>query len=82
MDVREVHFYPPVHADDDVAYRQNLELLKAEMGKTKPRSELMKDLMRRTFPNRWNNYVVNNEPSTLVEYLPLPKKASFVSKVT
>lgn len=38
--------------------------------------------MRRTFPNRWDAYVNNKEPSTLLEYLsqyPLLKKASFVS---
>ena len=42
----------------------------------------MKDLMRRTFPNQWDAYINNNEPSTLLEYLsqyPLLKKASFVS---
>lgn len=81
MDVREVRFYPPVHADDDVAYGRNLELLKAEMGKAKPRSEVMKDLMRCTFPNRWNNYVVNNEPSKYLSDCHLLKKATFVSKV-
>ena len=79
-----MHFYPPVHADDDVAYGRNLELLRAELGKAKPRSEVMKDLMRRTFPNRWSNYVVSGEPSTLQEYLldfPLLKKATYVSKI-
>ena len=68
-----------------MAYGRNLELLRAELGKAKPRSEVMKDLMRRTFPNRWNKYVVSGEPSTLVEYLldfPLLKKATYVSKVT
>ena len=85
LDGRGVHFYPPIHADDDVAYGRNLELLRAETGKANPRSEVMKDLMRRTFPNRWNGYVVSGEPSTLVEYLsdfPLLKKATYVSKVT
>ena len=62
-----------------------MDLLRAEMGKAKPCSEVMKDLMRRSFPNRWNDYVVSGEPSTLMEYLldfPLLKKATYVSKVT
>ena len=79
-----MHYYTPVHADDDVAYGRNLELLTAELGKSKRRSEVMKDLMQCTFPNRWSNYVVSGELSTLREYMldfPLLKKATYVSKV-
>ena len=59
-----------------------MELLKVEMEKPKPRTDVLKDLMRRTFPNRWDAYVTRNEPATLLEYLaefPLLKKASYVS---
>ena len=59
-----------------------MELLKVEMGKSKPRTDVLKDMMRRTFPNRWDSYVNRNEPATVLEYLaefPLLKKASYVS---
>lgn len=64
-----------------VSYGRNLELLKAELGKPKPRSDVMKDLMCRTFPNRWDDFVNHAEPGTLLGYLgqyPLLKKATYV----
>ena len=70
-----------MHGEDSVSYGRNLELLRAELGKTKPRSDVMKDLMCRTFPNRWDDFVNNSEPATLLEYLgefPLLKKATYV----
>ena len=76
-----VHFIPPTNADDDVSFGRNLELLKAEMGKAKPRVDVLKDMLRRTFPNRWETYINGNDPSTLLEYLsqyPLLKKATYV----
>ena len=82
LDDRAVHVCPPTYAEDDVSFGRNLELLQTELGKPKPRSEVIKDLMLRTFPNRWDSYVNRNEPTTLLEYLaryPLQKKASFVS---
>ena len=82
LDDHIAHVCPPTLAEDDVSFGRNIELLKGELGKPKPRVEVLKDLMRRTFPNRWKLYVNDNEPSTLLEYLsryPLLKKASFVS---
>lgn len=81
LDGHAAHLCPPIHAEDDVSFGRNIELLNVEVGKPKPRVEVLKDLMRRTFPNRWDAYVNNNEPSTLLEYLsryPLLKKAAFV----
>lgn len=77
------HFYPPVNADDDVSFGRNMELLTAELEKTKPQSEVLKELMCRTFPNRWDAYTCRNDPATLLEFLtqyPLLKKASYVSR--
>lgn len=54
------------------------------MAKQKPQPDTLKELMRRTFPNRWDAYVSKNEPATLLEYLheyPLLKKATYVSPV-
>ena len=79
LDGRGAHFYPPVHVDDDVSYQRNLDLLKA-----KPSSDVLKELMRHTFPNRWDGYVTKSKPSTLSEYIvdfPLLKKATYVSKI-
>jgi len=73
-----------VHADDDASYERNLQLLKAEIDKVKPSSDVLKELMHHTFPNRWDAYVTRSEPSTLAEYLaafPLLKKATYVCKV-
>ena len=81
LDGHVAHLCPPTHAEDDVSFGRNVELLNVEVGKPKPRVEVLRDLMRRTFPNRWDAYVTNNEPSTLLEYLshyPLLKKADFV----
>ena len=81
LDDQVVHFCPPVHGEDEVSYGRNSELLNSEMAKTKPRSDELKDLMRRTFPNRWNAFVNKREPATLLEYLsrfPLIKKTVYV----
>ena len=43
------HFYPPFNADDDVSLEHNLSLLKEESEKGKPQSDVLKELMRRTF---------------------------------
>ncbi len=43
-----------MHGEDSVSY---VELVQAALEKIKPRSEVMKDLMCRTFPNRWENFV-------------------------
>ena len=77
------HFCPPANADDDVSSKRNMELLNTEMLKTKPRSDVLKELMRRTFANRWESYV--NNTSTLSEHLsqyPLLKKAPYVSYIS
>ena len=80
-DRSHVHFCPPIDADDEVSFARNVDLLKEEMAKPKPQADILKELMRRTFPNRWDAYVSKNEPSTLLEYLqeyPLLKKATYV----
>ncbi len=84
VDCRAAHFCPPTHAEDEVSYARNEELLRVEMAKSKPRSDVLKELMRRTFPNRWDAYVNDNDPPTLLEYLakfPLLKKPTYVSKL-
>ena len=78
---RSVNLYLPMHGEDGVSYGRNLELLKTEQGKAKPCSDVMKDLMCRTFPNRWDDFVNHAEHGTLLEYLsqfPLLKKAAYV----
>ena len=75
------HFYPPINADDDVSFERSLSLLKEESEKAKPQSDVLKELMRRTFPNRWDVYTSRNEPPTLLDYLrqyPLLRKAPYV----
>ena len=58
-----------------------MELLRGEMLKGKPRTAVLKDLMRRTFSNRWKKYL--SESTSLTSYLhdfPLLKKAVYVCK--
>ena len=71
-----------MHGEDDVSYGRNLELLKAEIVKCKPCDDVLKDLMTRTFPNRWDAFVNKNQPTILLEYLSLfllLKKTTYVS---
>ena len=47
------HFYPqaiPETADDDESHERNFGLLKDELSKVKPSSEVLKQLMSRTYP--------------------------------
>lgn len=81
-DNRAVHLYPPINGEDEITFKRNVELLNAE--RTKPSASManLKKLMNATFPNRWDSYVNDSEPPTLVEYLaqfPLLKKATYVS---
>ena len=78
------HFCPPTGGEDSVSHGRNFELLKAEMAKSKPRTDVLKDLMRRTFSNWSESYICNGKLATLLEYLseyPLLKKASYVRHV-
>ena len=70
-----VHLYPPQHGEDEVSNGRNLELWKAETAKSKPRTEVLKDLMSQTFPNRLDAYRIslNNGPGVYYLYsLPAP----------
>ena len=78
------HLYPPTNADDEVSYGRNLELLKAELSKPKPRVDVLKQLMTCTFSNRYDDFVNNGSPATLLEYIndfPPLKKATYVSRL-
>lgn len=72
-----------MHGEDGVSYGRNLEQLKSELAKPKPRPEVLKDYMCRTFPNRWDSFINNNDPGTLLGYIgqfPLLKKTTYVSE--
>lgn len=59
-----------------------MDLLKQEMQKPSRRPDVIKSLLSRTFPNRWNSFVNNNQPETLAEYIqqfPVLKKCNYVS---
>ena len=76
-----VHLYPPTEGEDEVSHSRNIELLRAEWGKQKPRAEVVKELLTHTFSNRFDAYVNKNEPPSLLEYLaefPMLKKANYV----
>lgn len=52
------HVCPPIHAEDEVSFGRHLEVLNTERQKPKPRLEVLKDMMRRTFPNQ-SQYTTN-----------------------
>ena len=79
-----VHLYPgpPVDADDEVSQERILKLLKEEIEKPRPRSDVLNELMRRTYGGRRDSFVNKNVPNTLSEYIdmyPLLKKSTHVS---
>ncbi len=52
------------------------------MDKQKPRCDVLKDLMRRTYACRWDAFTNKGEPKSLFEYIemyPLLKKNTYVS---
>ena len=51
------HLYPPCDADDDDSFKKNKDLLVAELSKSKPRIDVLKMLMVRTFANRFQELV-------------------------
>ena len=78
---RTVHLYPPTEGEDEVSYGRNVELLKTEWAKQKPRVEVVKDLLMRTFSNRFDGFVNKHDPPSLLEYLaefPMLKKGNYV----
>ena len=69
-------------AEDAVSYERNLDLLKQEQDKPRPRTEVLKDLMRRTFTNRFDALINSSDPVTASEHVakfPLLKKPVYVS---
>ena len=76
------HTYPaiPDGAEDEESTRRNLELLKGESLKPKPHSDVMKDLLTRTFPTR--RVTIFNSNSSVVDTVnenPYVKKCAYVS---
>ena len=52
VDDHSKHSRSPItlSADDDVSNERNLELLREEFAKTKPRNDMLKELMACTYP--------------------------------
>lgn len=76
---KSMHVYPPTHAEDEVSYSRNIALLKEEQLKSKPRVQVLKELMKRTFANRWSTFL--DSTPLLSDYLaefPLLTKPVYV----
>ena len=67
FDDRAKHTYPaiPSCADDEESTKRNLELFRQESLKPKPRSDVMKELLTRTFPTR-RDTIMNPPPNSTV----------------
>ena len=77
------HPYPPIPpaAEDDVSNQRKLDLLNAEIRKSKPWPEVLKDLMYYTFSYRREAILEDSyhSASEITADYPLLKKSSFVS---
>lgn len=79
------HFYPaqiPGSADDDESQARNCSRLSEELAKAKPSSEVLKELMSRTYPKRRVWITKASPPPSLTEVMsdfPLLKRSSYVS---
>ena len=65
-----------------MSFERNLKLLKEEELKPKPRVDVLKDLMSRTFPNRFDSLVNAVDPVSATQHIsayPLLKKSAYVS---
>ena len=79
LEKQPAHTCPQMVPDNEVAFGRNVEILSAELSKLKPRADVLKDMMKRTFPNRWDLYLNHSTPPTLLGYLseyPLLKKTT------
>ena len=81
-----MHSYPPpVNADDIESYQKNLSLLNAELSKPKPRTDVLKMLMTRTFNNRFQELLSGDKPVSARDHVtkyPLLKKPAYVCQFT
>ena len=76
---RAMHSYPPTNAEDSVSFERNLRLLKEEERKPKSRVDVLKDLMTRTFPNRFDHLVTAVDTVSATQHIsdfPLLKKSA------
>ena len=76
------HPYSAIEADDKESHERNMTLLEDEMAKPKPRTDVLKTLMMRTYKNRFQELLNGDEPITASDYMtkyPLLKKPLYVS---
>ena len=81
------HFYPaqiPATADEDESHVRNFSQLSEEIAKAKPSTEVLKELMTRTYPKRRVWITKASPPPSLTEVMsdfPLLKRSSYVNFV-
>ena len=76
------HDYPSmaIEIEDDTTHKRNYDVLKQEVAKTNPKTDILMDMMKRTFGRR-RLWILESEHPVLKiceEYPPL-KKAPYVS---
>lgn len=68
--------------DDEVSVQRNTDLLKKEVSKSKLKSSLVRDLVKRTFKPRQLKILAGSRPDEIfLEYLHL-KKGTYVSYIS
>ena len=71
-----------MHSEDVVSYERNLDLLKQEQSKPRPRVEVLKELMGQSFANRFDAFINSSDPITASDHVtkfPLLKKPIYVN---
>jgi hypothetical protein len=77
---REKHAYAALdECEDEVSSIRNLEYLRKEISKPKPKPDVVKELLKRTLSARRNEVVDGKRPCEIIEEFPHLRKANYVS---
>ena len=69
----------PPQSSYEVSYKQQVDLLKQEMGKTKPNGEIVLSLIAQTFPQR-RKWILDAKPvGEIIQQFPFLRKTAYVS---
>ncbi len=80
MESSTKHFYAALEssADDKISVERDIDHLKKEVLKAKPRVEVVKELIKRTLKSRRETILNGGRPDVLIEDNPHLKKANYV----
>ena len=68
-------------ADDDISLERNKELLKKECSRAKPKSEVVRELIKRTLKERRQKVLNGERPEVIMNEYPHLRKTNYVSQL-